>query len=136
MNEVIVERPGFTGRLAKLLQRTQYCVVTEPDKLEEIYRLRYDANLREGTIGVRQDRKLHDRFDELPNVFNIAVSIDGALTAALRMHVLSQAHPESPVLDAYPDLIAPQLNAGKRLIDTSRLAASFEHARAFHICHM
>lgn len=131
MTTVIHERDTFSSRLMSLLSRTAYRKISNPSELEQVYRLRYEANLREGTIEAKSEARLYDRFDETDNVLNIGVYIDDHLAAALRLHVLSQADKVSPALDAYPDLIEPLLKAGATLIDTSRLAANFPFARNF-----
>jgi hypothetical protein len=130
MNDASEEKPSFARRLNELLNRTEYRLITDVEELENIYRLRYAANLREGTIQASAVEKLHDRFDETPNGMNIGIFVDGALIAALRLHVLSPEYPVSPALDAYPDLVRPVLEQGARFIDTSRLAANFPAARA------
>lgn len=129
MGEAVSEQHSFAARLQTLLTRTSYRVILEPHEREAVYRLRYEANVREGTILANPDGRLYDRFDETPNALNIGMFVDGELTAALRLHVLSAAHPISPALDAYPDLVAPLLAKGATLIDTSRLAANFTRAR-------
>jgi hypothetical protein len=131
MNDALEEKPSFARRLDELLKRTEYRIITDAGELEQIYRLRYEANLREGTIVASAAGKLHDRFDETPNCMNVGIFVDGALLAALRLHVLSPGYPVSPALDAYPDLVRPVLERGARFIDTSRLAANFPAARAF-----
>lgn len=131
MSDEISGKPSFARRLEELLKQTEYRLVQKPDELEQIYRLRYDANLREGSINASPLRRLHDRFDETPNVMNIGIFIQGEMLAALRLHVLSPEHPSSPALDAYPDLVEPLLRDGARFIDTSRLAANFPRAHAF-----
>ncbi|MBX9758361.1 MAG: hypothetical protein K2Y29_06255 [Beijerinckiaceae bacterium] len=130
MNDVSEEKTSFARRLDELLKRTEYRIVKQPDELEQIYRLRYEANLREGTITASAAGKLHDRFDESPNGMNVGIYVDGDMLAALRLHVLSPEHPSSPALDAYPDLVRPLLEQGAHFIDTSRLAANFPAARA------
>ena len=129
MSNLISEKSGFSQRLDELIARTTYRLVVSADELETIYRLRHDANVREGTILPNETGKLHDRFDETPNCMNIAILVDGEVLAALRLHYLSPTHPVSPALDAYPDIIGPMLEAGAHFIDTSRLAANFPQAR-------
>lgn len=131
MTTVIRERDTFSSRLIRLLSRTTYRRMSNPSELEQVYRLRYEANLREGTIEARGEARLYDRFDETANGLNMGVYVDDQLIAALRLHVLSQKQPDSPALDAYPDLIEPLLRRGATFIDTSRLAANLPLARNF-----
>ena len=131
MDDALSEKRNFALKLDELVKRTEYRIISDADGLELIYRLRYEANLREGTIAANSIEKLYDRFDESPNGMNIGVFVDGEMLAALRLHVLTPEQPVSPALDAYPDLIGPMLASGRRFIDTSRLAANFPRARAF-----
>jgi len=122
---------GFASRVANFLHHVEYSLITSQQDVAELRRLRYDANLREGNILPNAERALVDRFDECPNVLNVAVRIDGSLCAALRMHVLSQEHPDSPLLHAYPDVTPAILARGARIIDITRLVADYDKARLY-----
>ncbi|MFN3888796.1 MAG: N-acyl amino acid synthase FeeM domain-containing protein [Beijerinckiaceae bacterium] len=131
MDEAVRGAGGFSQRISLLLDRVDYRLATSDDELDRIYRLRYDANLREGAITANETRKLVDRFDDAPNALNFGIYIDDVLTSALRMHIVSADQPVSPALDAFPDLLAEPVRSGVRIIDGNRFVAEYPRARSF-----
>jgi hypothetical protein len=119
----------FALRVAELVQRTRYVVAQTQDEKEAIYRNRYEANLRERTIGPNETRMLIDKHDDTPNCFNVGLFLDGRLAAALRMHLLWRDYPYSTLIEVYPEVIAPMVEAGRKIIDITRLVADFDIAR-------
>jgi hypothetical protein len=110
-------------RGAQLLDRTDYRLAeTEADK-EAIYRLRYRAYLHEGAIEPRIDRRLTDRFDNLPNSWIFGVYFDGQLASSIRISLATRDNPEAPAVDAFRDLLEPQLARGKVIVDPNRFVA-------------
>lgn len=108
---------------ADLLDRVDYRLAeTEADK-EAIYRLRYRAYLNEGAIEPRKDRRLADRFDDLPNSWTFGVYVDGTLASSLRISVASPDNPDTPAVDAFGDLLRPWLAEGKIIVDPNRFVA-------------
>jgi hypothetical protein len=120
-----VDQPAsrISERGAQLLDRTDYRLAeTEADK-EAIYRLRYRAYLHEGAIEPRVDGRLTDRFDNLPNSWIFGVYIDGLLASSIRISLATQANPETPAVDAFRDLLEPELAQGKVVVDPNRFVA-------------
>jgi hypothetical protein len=107
----------------ELLERVDYRRVETDADREAIYRLRYDAYLHEGAIAPRADQRLADRFDDLPNSWTFAVYYDGVLASSIRVSVATPACPMSPAVDAFPDLLLPELALGKTIVDPNRLVA-------------
>lgn len=130
----MTNRQGATSRfstsVSDFLRRVTYSRATSELQRKAIARLRYEANLKEQSILENPTRMLTDRFDESKNGFNVGVFVDGQLAAALRMHLLSSAFPDSPLIHAYPDLVHPRVDAGLRIVDITRLAADYKIARA------
>jgi hypothetical protein len=122
---------GFSNRVREFLARVQYARANSPQELDAIYRLRYDANLREGAIEANAEERLSDRFDHTSNVHNFAIFIDDVLTSALRIHVVTAREPISPALEAFRDLLEDQVNANVTVIDGNRFVANYPRARAF-----
>jgi hypothetical protein len=113
----------FLARGAQLLDRIDYRLAeTEADK-EAIYRLRYRAYLHEGAIEPRIDRRLIDRFDDLPNSWIFGVYFDGLLASSIRISLATQDNPETPAVDAFRDLLEPELAQGKVIVDPNRFVA-------------
>lgn len=131
MNEISPVPTGFSNRVQNFLKRVEYVRASSEKELEAIYRLRYDANLRERAIDPHPSERLKDRFDDTPNVYNFAILIDDILTSALRIHVVTAHEPFSPALETFRDLLEEQVTAGGIVIDGNRFVANYPRARAF-----
>lgn len=131
MNDILPAPNGFSNRVHDFLKRVHYVRATSGDQLENIYQLRYDANLREGAIEANSSGRLTDRFDETANAHNFAILIDGILTSALRIHVVTHQEPFSPALEAFRDLLEDRIQVGGVVIDGNRFVANYPRARAF-----
>jgi hypothetical protein len=107
----------------ELLERVDYRRVETAADREEIYRLRYDAYAHEGAIAPRPDQRLTDRFDDDANSWIFGVYYDGVLASSIRVSVATPEHPMSPAVDAFPELLVPELNKGKVIVDPNRLVA-------------
>ena len=119
----------FSRNVSDLLSRITYSRALSRMDREAVFRLRYEANLREQTILPNTTGMLTDRYDDTSNCLNIGVHLDGKLAAALRLHLLHDEYADSPLLAAYPDFVSRRVEAGLRIIDITRLAADFSVAR-------
>jgi len=122
---------SFAHRVAEFLDRVEYRRVETEADLETILRLRYDAYLKEGAIPPSLSRRLEDAFDDLDNVYNFAIYIDGELGNAIRLHVLSGIGQQSPALESFGEFLLPELAAGKLIIDPNRFVADYRLARLY-----
>lgn len=122
----------FSDRVLRFLERVEYrCAVTRAEK-EAVYRLRYDAYIREGLIAPRADGQLYDEaLDDAPNAWITTMFIDGELASTVRVHVASNEDGVLPALGSYSDLIMPHLRKGRVIIDLTRFAARLDFARRF-----
>jgi N-acyl-L-homoserine lactone synthetase len=114
----------------ELLNRVDYRLVETPAEREAIYRLRYRAYIQEGAIEPRADERVTDRFDELPNTWIFGVYFDGALASSLRVSVATPNNPLSPSVDAFPDVLEPELARGKVIVDPTRFVADPVRSKA------
>jgi hypothetical protein len=121
--------PSFTDRLIGLMARVDCHRVVSADEMDAIARLRYDAYLREDAIQPTEYGRLTDRFEDLPNAYTFAIYIGGRLASSIRIHVVSQACPVSPALEWFGDILMPEIEAGKLIIDPNRFVADAEAAR-------
>src|SRR5215469_13722570 len=78
---------SLIDRIAQLLQRVDYRRADSPGEREAIFRLRYEAYLREGEIGPVPSKRFTDHVDDEPNTFNFGVYLDGVLAGAIRLSV-------------------------------------------------
>jgi hypothetical protein len=95
---------------------------TEAEK-EEIFQLRYRAYLHEGAILPRPDHRLTDRFDDQPNSWIFGIYAEGHLASSIRISVATRAVPLTPAVDAFGDILQPELDAGKVIVDPNRFVA-------------
>jgi hypothetical protein len=123
VNLVQGTRNGVLESKVELVDQVEYrLAVTEVEK-EEIYNLRYRAYLHEGAIEPRADQRLTDRFDDLPNSWIFGVYLDGELRSSLRVSVATPDNDETPAVDAFRDLLGPELAKGKVIVDPNRFVA-------------
>jgi hypothetical protein len=118
-------------RGSELLDRVDYRLAQTEFEKEEIYRLRYRAYMHEGAIEPRADKRLTDRFDSLPNSWIFGVYFDGVLASSIRISVASPEHPDTPSVAVFPDLLEPELNEGKIMIDPTRFVADPAREKRF-----
>jgi hypothetical protein len=114
---------GSTRRENEFLDRVDYRLAETEAEKEAIYSLRYRAYLHEGAIEPRTERRLTDRFDDLPNSWTFGIFVDGELASSLRISVASPDHPDTPAVDAFGDLLRPELDKGKVIVDPNRFVA-------------
>jgi N-acyl-L-homoserine lactone synthetase len=116
-------RNGSVARKIDLLDQVEYRLIESEVEKEEIYNLRYRAYLNEGAIAPRADQRLTDRFDNLPNSWIFGIFLDGELTSSVRICVAKPDNRETPAVEAFPDLLEPELAKGKTIVDPNRFVA-------------
>lgn len=123
MESQVGAAPNYTQRAFEFLDRVDYRrAETDRDK-DEIYRLRYRAYFEEKAIDARFDQRLTDRFDDAPNSWLFGIHVDGMLTSSLRICVATRRMPDTPAVDAFPDLLKPEIANGKTIVDPNRFVA-------------
>lgn len=115
--------PPLSERVTALLARTSYRLMQTPEERDRIFRLRYDAYLREGAIAHCHSARVIDEFDAAPNAWLFGVYLDGVLAASIRIHVLSREAGSSPALETFPDALEGMVARGKVIIDPNRFVA-------------
>jgi N-acyl-L-homoserine lactone synthetase len=121
------------GRLAesvaRLLARSDYRRADSEADKEAIYRLRYDAYVREGAISENSTRTFSDSFDNSDNAYLFGLYIDGELASSVRLHVADESTSDLPSLEVFPDYLQPKLDAGIVLVDSTRFVADEKFSR-------
>jgi hypothetical protein len=110
-------------RSSDLLDQVDYRLAETEAEKDAIYRLRYSAYLNEGAIEPRADQRLTDRFDDLPNSWVFGIYLDGQLTSSLRVSVATPDNDDTPAVNAFRDLLDPELAQGKVIVDPNRFVA-------------
>jgi hypothetical protein len=131
---LVAEEQGagaFAARVAGLLERVEFRRADTAEDKEAIFRMRYEAYSRGGFIEPDLSGLFTDAGDEAPNVWLIAVFIDGALASSIRLHVGSRQEHWLPVTESFSDLIKPRLQGGTVIVDATRQASRVEFTRAY-----
>jgi hypothetical protein len=118
-------------RNADPLEHVDYRLAETPEEKDKIYRLRYRAYLREGAILPSESERVTDRYDDLPNNFTFGVYVQGELYSSIRISVLTSEYRGSPSSEMFTDLLHPELDRGKVIIDPTRFVADPEKAKRF-----
>ena len=121
----------FSERVSRLLEKVDYRLALDDDDRDEIYRLRYEAYLHEGAIGPSFSRRFQDKFDDKDNTWTYGVYIDGGLVSSIRIHIATSAIPDMPALLSFPEILGPELDAGKVIIDPTRFVIDRRASRAY-----
>ena len=126
---------GFADRIAGLMDRVDYRLAERDEDLDEIFRLRYEAYMREGSIEPNALRQFCDAYDDSDNVSVFGAYIDGQLVSSVRLHVATQELPDCPSLEPFADILGPELAAGKVVVDSTRFVTDKSAARRFAGLH-
>ncbi|WP_316232868.1 N-acyl amino acid synthase FeeM domain-containing protein [Bradyrhizobium sp. SZCCHNPS2010] len=118
-------------RKADPLENVDYRLAVTPEDKDRIYRLRYNAYLREGAILPSESGRVTDEYDDLPNSFIFGVYVDDELYSSIRISILTPDWRDSLSAGMFSDLIYPELDRGKVIIDPTRFVADHEKARRF-----
>ena len=126
----ILPAPSFAESVLEIIEKVDYRRPETPEEREEIFRLRYDAYRHEGAIEPSLSRSFSDRFDDLDNAHIFALYFEGELVSSIRLNISTPDCPELPALGVFSDILAPEIAAGKTLIDPTRFVVAPRFARA------
>jgi len=121
----------FSERLEQLVRQGEYRRAETDEDREAIYRLRYEAYLREGTIQPSFGRRYSDRYDDLDNAWLIGLHLDGRLASSFRVHVGTRDFPDIPAMQVFREFVEPDIAAGKIVIDPTRFVVDARMARLY-----
>jgi hypothetical protein len=121
----------FPERSMDPLEHVDYRLATTPEEKDKIYRLRYRAYLREGAILPSASERVIDQHDDAPNSWTFGVYIHGELYSSLRVTVLTAVSRSSPSYEIFDDMLDPELDRGRIIVDPTRFVADPEKARRF-----
>jgi N-acyl amino acid synthase FeeM len=127
----VAARSGFVERVSQFLSIVEYRRAdSDPDR-EAIYRLRYDAYRREGTISAAPERRLTDSYDEADNALIFGLYVGGELASSIRLTVASDEYPNLPALQVFGDILTGELERGKIIVDPTRFVANHRMSRLY-----
>ena len=122
---------SFAERGYQLLERIDYRRADTEAEKEAIYRLRYQAYRAEGAITANLTRSLSDRFDEAENAWTFGLYVDGDLLSSIRVVIGSPEHPQTPAVNVFPDILGPEIEAGKTIVDPNRFVTDAASTRLY-----
>ncbi len=120
---------SFSDSVAHLLDRIDCRLAESDEQLDAIFRLRYQAYIRDGGISANPSGAFSDPYDEIGKVYLFGLYIDDELASSIRIHVIAKGHPDCPSLEAFPDILQPGLDAGNVMIDSTRFVTDERLAR-------
>jgi hypothetical protein len=115
--------PVLVDREVEILSRVEYRLMATDAAREEVFRLRYRAYLQEGAIEPNVSERIEDKFDYAPNSWIFGLYCEGVLTSSIRVSVATRAMPMTPAVEAFGDLLEPELANGKVIVDPNRFVA-------------
>ncbi len=120
---------SFTDRVAQLLDRIDCRPADSPEDREAIFRLRYQAYLREGAISPNLSGRFCDPYDDSQNAWLFGLYLEGELASSIRLHVAAGVHRDFPSRKVFADLLEPELDAGRVIVDPTRFVTDPRHSR-------
>lgn len=120
---------SFSDRVFRVLERVDYRRIESAEDRDAVYRLRYEAYRREGSIPPNFLRRFSDSHDEMENAWTFGLVIDGRLASSFRMHVSTPACPDIPAAHVFPETLGDEIAAGRTIVDPTRFVADAECAR-------
>ncbi|BAT58974.1 hypothetical protein GJW-30_1_01502 [Variibacter gotjawalensis] len=124
---------SFTDRVAAFLENVDYRLMSSPEDRETIYRLRYDAYLREGTIEPSPSRRITDKYDDLENSWIFGIYYEEELLSSIRLSVSLPGHSIIPALGVFGDHLEGPIANGTVYVDPTRFVADAEAARRYPV---
>lgn len=119
----------LNDRVLEKMERVEYRLATDPGDLDEIFRLRYCAYLREGAIPPHASGRFSDDVDTASNTFIIGVYVDGCLSSSIRLSVTLPGRTQLPTAHVFPEVLLPEIAAGRIIVDPTRFVADHGMSR-------
>jgi N-acyl-L-homoserine lactone synthetase len=123
MSAVALAGQSFSDRLVEFVRSVEYRCIDDDEDREAVFRLRYDAYVREGAIPISFSKRFTDAYDDGPNVWILGTYVDGELASSMRIHVATPENSDVPGMGVFADLLAPEIEKGLTIIDPTRFVA-------------
>src|ERR1700754_957370 len=118
-------------RSTDFLDHVDYRLAETPEEKDNIYCLRYRAYLREGAILPCESQRVTDRYDDAPNSWTFGIYLHGELFSSIRVSVLTSEWRGSLSTEIFGDILHPELDRGKVIVDPTRFVADPDKTRRF-----
>ena len=120
---------NFYQNALNLLERIDYRRADTNEEKDAIYRLRYDAYMREGMVPSNPTRRITDKYDG--SAWNFGLFIDGKLASSLRINVGNKDNRDVPGMQVFSEYLTPMFDAGNVIVDPTRFVADYAATREF-----
>src|SRR5215510_1057858 len=128
---------SLPDRILALLERVNYRRADTAEEREAIFRLRYEAYLREGVIPPSPNKRFCDAHDEATNAWIFGLYIEGELVSSIRLHVARRRWYALPALDVFSDLLLPEIAVGRTIVDPTRFVIDRTASRRYpELCYV
>jgi hypothetical protein len=122
----------FSERLLRFLERIEHRVARSVFDREAVFRLRYQAYLRNGLMTERADGQLYDaKYDDAERAWVTMTLVDGELAGTTRINVADGDYSGLPAVHVYPDVMTVRLIGRPVVVEFTRLAARLELSSAY-----
>ncbi len=122
-------RPALVERETEILSRVEYRLMELEAEREEVYQLRYRAYLQEKAIAPNAAERIEDKFDHAPNSWIFGLYVRGVLASSIRISVSMPGTLMTPAVEAFADLLQPEVAKGKIIVDPNRFVADPERTK-------
>ena len=119
----------FADNISRLLDRMDYRLANSDEQREAIFRLRYQAYIRDGAISPNFSGAYSDAYDQIGNVYLLGLHIEDELASSIRLHVAVGKDAKFPALEVFADALQPELDAGKVIVDATCFVADEKLSR-------
>jgi hypothetical protein len=128
---------SLSDRVLALLDRVDYRRADIVEEREAIFRLRYQAYLREGAIPPSVNKRFWDAHDEDTNAWIFGIYIDDELASSIRLHVAHRKWHALPALDVFSDMLSPEIAVGRTIVDPTRFVIDRTASRRYpELCYV
>ena len=128
---------SLSDRVQALLERVNYRRADTAEEREAIFRLRYEAYLREGAIPPSTSGRFCDALDDATNAWIFGLYIEGELASSIRLHVAHRKWHALPALDVFSDLLSPEIAVGRTIVDPTRFVIDRTASRRYpELCYV
>jgi hypothetical protein len=123
MSGTRIRPPTLVEREAEILSRVEYRLMETAEDREEVYRLRYRAYLNECAVEPNPAERIEDKFDHMANSWVFGLYFEGILTSSIRVSVSMPGTPLTPAVEAFGDILEPEVAKGRIIVDPNRFVA-------------
>src|SRR5436190_9932633 len=128
---------SLSDRVLALLERVNYRRADSAEEREAIFRLRYEAYLREGAIPPSTSKLFCDALDDTTNAWIFELYIEGTLLSSIRLHVAHRKWHALPALQVFSDLLSPEIAVGRTIVDPTRFVIDRTASRRYpELCYV